>query len=285
MKKLQIIALAVFFNIMIHEYVQTKYEDPTKKAQRAKRRKEAAKKAAQALPNGPILTGQALIDSLNKKNNELSAQIQSFEEHNKIMKKHGMSNADKSKIKRNNKHIASNRQAIIANQTLITTTQQTLNKTIAEQATKAITDALQHNTISGLDQNLQAALSAALKASYDQGAADQASVDSQSAQTSYNQGYLDGQNSLNETSISNNTPASSSSSSSSSSQPTVAGSVCQDSSSALCDDGTEINAVICNDATTPDANGMCADGTLGLCADGENTPVCADGSLPTASAA
>lgn len=52
---------------------------------------------------------------------------------------------------------------------------------------------------------------------------------------------------------------------------------CQDGSTALCDDGTEVNTLQCYDGTSPDINGVCIDGSLVICPESGNSPMCADG--------
>lgn len=52
---------------------------------------------------------------------------------------------------------------------------------------------------------------------------------------------------------------------------------CDDGSTATCDDGTGINTLRCDDGSTPDINGMCSDGSLVICPQSGNNPVCSDG--------
>lgn len=52
---------------------------------------------------------------------------------------------------------------------------------------------------------------------------------------------------------------------------------CDDGSTAMCDDGTAINTLRCDDGSTPDSNGMCLDGSLVICPQSGNSPVCSDG--------
>ncbi|MBV8661302.1 MAG: hypothetical protein JO129_04110 [Candidatus Dependentiae bacterium] len=59
----------------------------------------------------------------------------------------------------------------------------------------------------------------------------------------------------------------------------IAQSTCDDTSTAVCDDGSAINSLSCFDGSTPDTNGMCADGSLVSCNDG-TSPACSDGTSP-----
>lgn len=52
---------------------------------------------------------------------------------------------------------------------------------------------------------------------------------------------------------------------------------CYDGSTAMCDDGTAINTLTCDDGSAPDVNGMCTDGSLVICPRSGNNPMCFDG--------
>ncbi|MBP6869632.1 hypothetical protein KBC04_02015 [Candidatus Babeliales bacterium] len=52
---------------------------------------------------------------------------------------------------------------------------------------------------------------------------------------------------------------------------------CGDGSTAMCDDGSVITTLPCSDDTAPDANGVCSDGSLVICPQSGNSPICADG--------
>lgn len=62
-------------------------------------------------------------------------------------------------------------------------------------------------------------------------------------------------------------------------------STCNDGTTAICDDGSAINTLPCYDGSTPDSNGMCADGSLVTCNDGYSSPTCNNGTSPMAPSA
>jgi hypothetical protein len=251
-------------------------------SQKTQKRHAAAKKAAEkreaVKASLEKLSGQDLINALNKRNMALAVDIKTHQNNIKKINKsrgvhsvliHGKSkpryNArtlqQKAALRANKLQISLDRREINSNQIQITSTQKALMQVAAMQAQNNLLQALKTGT--GLPADVQATMQAALKAAYNQGQADQSATDAQMIQDAYNQGYSDAQDGTDPSndiaSAQNNSVA-----------PTS-------------DTSMDQSNLVCDDQSSPDANGVCADGSDAIDISSDpSMPSCADGSMPDA---
>ncbi len=257
------------------------------------------------------LSGQGLIDALNKRNQILSANIadtrkniqgihKNIGKHSVII--HGKSKSRLNKASKqqaqeladNHKAISLDTQEINHNNIMITQAQKALNQAVAMTAQNQLTQYLQQNgkitSNNGLlNPTLQTALNNALQASYAQGQSDQSATDATAIQNAYNQGYSDAQNSTTNGSLN-----SSSSACDDQSTPSMqcndgtapsASNVCDDQSTPtmLCDDGSTPNSTVTS-ATSATSATPATSATSNACYDSSTPSMqCQDGSTPSAS--
>lgn len=268
-------SLALLFITSTILYTETKNENANnkKKATSAVKAYQESSTSFQASLSG--LSGQALIDALNKRNQTLSANIATSRKNIKIIHKNigkhlvivrGKSKSHLNKAsKQQAKELSDNHKAISFftqemnhNTVAISQAQKALNQSIAMASQNQLTQYLQQNgnMTSGngaLSPALQTALNNALKNSYAQGQSDQSATDAIAIENAYNQGYNDAQNNIT------NSFATSSSNTSE----------CNDSSAP---------SLLCNDGSTPSASNICSDGST-------PTMLCSDGSIPGSTSA
>lgn len=292
MNFLRKIALAVVCALTLADVAQAKKIVSKKTQRRHKAEKEAAKKRDEVKTSLEKLSGQNLIDALNKRNMALAADIKKHQENiKKINKSRGTHlviirgkskkryNArtpqQKAALRANKLQISLDRREINSNQVQIASAQKALMQVAAIQAQNALTQALKTGT--GLPVDVQATVQTALKAAYNQGQADQSAIDAQTIQDAYNQGYSDGQDGL--------APSDDLSTSVAKSDVIVSESVSKNDVGIFGSESTnnEESNLVCADQSKPDANGICADGSDAIdISDTLSAPGCVDGSMPDA---
>lgn len=305
MKKLSITGLVIFFAVFGIEMISAK-KIVSKKTQR---RHQAAKKALAERDafskNISGLSGQALIDALVKRIEELTAQIQTHRKNLVEISKHRGTHLGANGKKHLNKPTAQQKkeidsnlnaislatQEINSNKILIAKTQQALSQTNTQTTQKALIAMLSGKTDgknTNLNPALQAAVNAALQAAQAQGASAQSAIDAIAIQNAYNQGYNDGQSaSTNNTEamINESTTTDASSTDLTCDDGSTPAMLCADGSPTTpCDDGST-QEMTCADGSTPGdtiATSICEDGSIANCQDGTSITLqpCTDGSDP-----